>query len=310
LWASAAWEADAFGGLRREQQPRSPASPARWLAGAPHRRSEVACVALRASQQRRRVAEEQWRLQAETTSLVEARAAAGLDSDLDVARARALRDTIAARIPQFRLEEAVRRQQLGVLVAAPPSTLLAVVGDDGALPTLAPTPAGIPSELLQRRPDVQHAEATLTATARIGVASRPPEAAARRYRWPSGDGISALSLGAGNVFARRRSSRHSSVQGASAPTCAPQNAAQAVSAYQQAVRRDRERRALASDAYERAHSLPAVGRRQAVARLDAGAPSMPGVEDFLTVLDAERSALAAGRVIAAEQAVATATIAL
>lgn len=322
----AAWEADAFGGLRRERQA-TLAGVAGAVAGVADARLTVASevtrvyVALRASQQRRRVAEEQWRLQAETTSLVEARAAAGLDSDLDVARARALRDTIAARIPQFRLEEAVRRQQLGVLVAAPPSTLLAVVGDDGVLPTLAPTPAGIPSELLQRRPDVQHAEATLVAaTARIGVAKADyfPKLVLGGTGGRQATALSALSLAAGNVFALTAAVQapiFSAGRIGAHVRAAEARAAQAVSAYQQAVLIaivDVER-ALASDAYERARlaALQSAADEAVRASTLARALHAEGVEDFLAVLDAQRSALAAkDEVIAAEQAVATATIAL
>jgi NodT family efflux transporter outer membrane factor (OMF) lipoprotein len=322
----AAWEADAFGGLRRERQA-TLAEVAGAVAGVADARLTVASevtrvyVALRASQQRRRVAEEQWRLQAETTSLVEARAAAGLDSELDVARARSLRDTIAARIPQFRLEEAVRRQQLGVLVAAPPSTLLAVIGDDGALPTLAPTPAGVPSELLQRRPDVQRAEATLVAaTARIGVAKADyfPKLRLGGTGGRQATALSALSLGAGNVFALTAAIQapiFSAGRIGANVRAAEARAAQAVSAYQQAVLIaivDVEQ-ALAAEVHERERlaSLQTAAREASRALALARDLYAQGVEDFLTVLDAQRSAVAArDEVIGAEQAVATATIAL
>ncbi|MBW8911923.1 MAG: TolC family protein, partial [Sphingomonas sp.] len=66
----------------------------------------------------------------------------------------------------------VRKHALGVLVGQPPEALMAELS--GPLPALVPTPeipAGLPSDLLRRRPDIRAAERNLAAsTADIGVA--------------------------------------------------------------------------------------------------------------------------------------------
>lgn len=97
------------------------------------------------------------------------RAQAGVVSDLDVNQADANRAQAAAQIKDLRRQRAVVVHQLGVLSGAldldiPP-------GDLRQLPAPPLPPAGLPSSLLERRPDVREAEAQLeSANAQIGVA--------------------------------------------------------------------------------------------------------------------------------------------
>jgi multidrug efflux system outer membrane protein len=102
--------------------------------------------------------------------LARRRAAGGVASDLDVAQAAgALAD---ARVQQRELlrQRALVEHQLAVLTGRPgervaPGLALA------ALPVVPPTPPGLPSSLVERRPDVRQAEQTLAAaSALIGVA--------------------------------------------------------------------------------------------------------------------------------------------
>lgn len=97
------------------------------------------------------------------------RADAGIASELDVNQAYANRAQIAAQIKDLRRQRAVSRHQLGVLTGALDIDVPA--GDMRALPDPPLPPPGLPSALLERRPDVREAEATLmSANALIGVA--------------------------------------------------------------------------------------------------------------------------------------------
>jgi multidrug efflux system outer membrane protein len=101
--------------------------------------------------------------------LARRRAEAGVVSDLDVNQAAGNRSQAAAQIKELRRLRAVGVHQLGVL-----SGTLGVdvpAGDLRQLPTPPLPPAGLPSTLIERRPDVRQAEAQLmSANAQIGVA--------------------------------------------------------------------------------------------------------------------------------------------
>ena len=89
-----------------------------------------------------------------------------------MARAEAQTATTAALIPQ--LESQARQQiyALSVLLGQEPAALLSELEGAGSVPaSLRELPAGLPSTLLQRRPDLRAAEDRLhAATARVGVA--------------------------------------------------------------------------------------------------------------------------------------------
>jgi multidrug efflux system outer membrane protein len=105
----------------------------------------------------------------ESLDLASKRAQAGIVSDLDVNQADANRAQAAAQIKDLRRQRAVVVHQLGVLsgvldLDVPP-------GDLRQLPAPPLPPAGLPSSLLERRPDVREAEAQLeSANAQIGIA--------------------------------------------------------------------------------------------------------------------------------------------
>ena len=113
---------------------------------------------------------------AETLSLTEKRARAGDVADLDLARVRA--ELAANEAEAFALDR--RRVELETALAVllgevPSGFTLAPVAWTTALPTV---PAGLPSELLQRRPDLAAARSQLEAAqARVGEA--------RAAWWPS-----------------------------------------------------------------------------------------------------------------------------
>ena len=173
----ASWEADVFGGTRRNVE----AATADVQAAAENARdvrvgliAEVASayLELRGNQARKSVAARNLKSQSDTLDLTKSRQAAGVANDLDVARAEAQAETTAATLPLF--EAALRRSiyRIGVLLGGTPGgvvdELIAVKGQPVAPPSV---PVGLPSDLVRRRPDVRRAERELAAaTARIGVA--------------------------------------------------------------------------------------------------------------------------------------------
>jgi NodT family efflux transporter outer membrane factor (OMF) lipoprotein len=116
-------------------------------------------------------------LQRDTSELTQKRFTAGFATDFDVARAESQLATTTAAIPQFesRLHAAVHA--LSVLLGEAPGELARELEADAPIPAApAVLDAGLPSQLLRRRPDVRAAERELArATAETG------EAVAARY---------------------------------------------------------------------------------------------------------------------------------
>ncbi|MFO1398297.1 MAG: efflux transporter outer membrane subunit [Burkholderiales bacterium] len=174
LGVSTAYEIDFWGRLRRLQE----AAQAQYAASDFGR--EVVTLTLVAaiartyfnvgaldtqivlSQQTQKVVED-------SLAITRRRADAGVASDLDVYQAESTRAQLAAQIKDLRRLRAVTVHQLGVLVGRPALTVERT--DVMTLPAPPLPPAGLPSALLERRPDVRQAEATLVAAnAAIGVA--------------------------------------------------------------------------------------------------------------------------------------------
>ena len=105
----------------------------------------------------------------ESVDITRRRSDAGIASELDVYQSEGNRAQLSAQIKELTRLRALAVHQLGVLTGAPDLALLAV--DVLTLPVPPLPPAGLPSTLLERRPDVRQAEASLeVATALIGVA--------------------------------------------------------------------------------------------------------------------------------------------
>ncbi len=96
----------------------------------------------------------------------------GLAGDTDVESARAQVASLQSQLPQYDQTIATSRHGLAVLIGQTPETLDAELGPVVDLPSLPQmNPAGVPSTLARRRPDIRQAEATLHAqTANIGIA--------------------------------------------------------------------------------------------------------------------------------------------
>jgi outer membrane protein, multidrug efflux system len=99
----------------------------------------------------------------QTLAVIRGRMSVGTASALDVANQEALATSERATIPNFQnqLEQAVIG--LGILVGQPPERIEVRPGTLTAL-KLPPVSPGLPSALLERRPDIASAEAQLTAS--------------------------------------------------------------------------------------------------------------------------------------------------
>jgi len=117
------------------------------------------------------IAERNLRVRQESFDIIKARASVGLASDLDVKRAEVLVAESAGQLPEFKRLRAVELHRLEVLVGSTPGTLDLVVKPLRMVVVQPEIPAGLPSHLLERRPDILQAERTLVAAnARIGEA--------------------------------------------------------------------------------------------------------------------------------------------
>jgi NodT family efflux transporter outer membrane factor (OMF) lipoprotein len=111
-------------------------------------------------------------LQSDALSFVTARHDLGFATGLDLAQQQALYDASATQLELLQVLRAQFEHAVATLVGVPaPSFSLAASNLTPPLPPLSLLPLGLPSDLLQRRPDVASAErAMAAANARIGVA--------------------------------------------------------------------------------------------------------------------------------------------
>lgn len=174
----ASWEIDVFGGVRRSVEAADAsveASVEDWRDTLVTLLGDVArnYIDLRGFHRRIGVARANLIAQQETLDLTKVRFRAGLASYLDVAQAEAQVNTTAAQIPTLEgsLKQAAHR--LAVLLGLEPGALWAELSGEAPIPALPPEVlVGLPSELLRRRPDIRRAERQLAAaTAEIGAAT-------------------------------------------------------------------------------------------------------------------------------------------
>lgn len=305
----AAWELDFFGRVRRSNQA------ARAAAGAAEATLRDAIVSvtaevvrnycvLRGLQDQLAVAERNENNQRQTLQLVQVRLDAGRGTQLDVSRAAAQLATTEATIPPLRASIATTIHRLSVLTGRQPEALAPELSASRPMPTLPALNAiGGPEALLRRRPDVRIAERNLAqATARIGVAvadlfpritfvgSAGYDSAtwqdlgssnSQTYSW--GPSISWAALDLGRVRARIRIARAQTDIALAAYEAAVLNALEdtenSLVTYGESQRRE--------VTLERAATESTTAARLARQRFEGG------LSDFLSVLQAERDALAA-----------------
>lgn len=305
----ALWEIDVFGGVNRDRE----AALAQFQATEEARRDvlvtllgEVArnYVELRGAQRRLQIIDEVLHSQRDTLDLAKARFDAGLATDLDVSRAKGLLATTTAQPPL--LEQLAKRtvHRLGVLLGKDPGALAAELEPQAPIPSVPPElPLILPSELLSRRPDLRRAERELAAaTARVGVARADlfPRFSILGTFGRRSEDASDLSANSSHFFAVIPGVRWPILSGGRIrANIRVQNARQeqALDGYEKAVLTALEEVENALIAYSRegarrdALGDAVIAERRA---LDLATDRYTGgLENFLSVLDAQRSVFAA-----------------
>jgi outer membrane protein, multidrug efflux system len=173
LGGTFSWELDLWGRLRRADE----AALADLLSTEEARRglmltlvADVASgyIKLLELDRRLQIAEEKRRLREESVTLMDAKRAGGSATRLDVELLRAASAEQAEVLPQIRREIVTTELALSALLGRDAGPIPRRRLDELRLPQL---PAGVPADVLTRRPDVAAAEqALVAANARIGVA--------------------------------------------------------------------------------------------------------------------------------------------
>jgi multidrug efflux system outer membrane protein len=174
--ASASWEADVWGRLRRENE----AARAQYLGTEEARRGVMLSLVTDVAQAYFELLELDLQLQiardttqsfSQSLKLFNQRLEGGVASKLDTSRAAGALATAAASIPEIERQIAIKENQINVLLGNNPDSIphTAKLLEQVVPPDI---PAGLPSALLERRPDILTAEQQLrSANAQIGVAT-------------------------------------------------------------------------------------------------------------------------------------------
>jgi NodT family efflux transporter outer membrane factor (OMF) lipoprotein len=173
----ASWEIDIWGGARRGVEAATALSDASYEdrnAVLLSVRAELArdYVQLRDTQALLQIAKQNLEIARNATKLTEKRVQEGVVTSLDVDNASALAESIESLIPTLEARSETTINAIGLLLAKEPRALQQMLAEPRDVPALPEqVPLGLPSELVQRRPDIRKAEAQLhAATASIGMA--------------------------------------------------------------------------------------------------------------------------------------------
>ena len=170
-----AWEADFFGRIRSLKDQ---ALQNYFASAAAQRSAELSLVAnvaiawftLQADQQSLQLAEATLKTYEDSQRLIELSHNAGVATALELQQARTAADSARVVVAESQRQLAQSRNALQLVLGAPPPELAGGIGmlDENSLAEL---PVLLPSELLQRRPDIMQAEYLLKgANANIGAA--------------------------------------------------------------------------------------------------------------------------------------------
>ncbi|MDC8759055.1 AdeC/AdeK/OprM family multidrug efflux complex outer membrane factor [Janthinobacterium fluminis] len=128
-------------------------------------------LTLLADQERLRLAQETLKSQQVSYALSQSRFQAGATSGLDMYEAQTSVEAARSDVALYTGQVALDQNLLALVVGAPLPAGLLPQGPQASVTALTDIPSGLPSEVLQRRPDVLEAERTLrAANANIGAA--------------------------------------------------------------------------------------------------------------------------------------------
>ncbi|HEY3179141.1 MAG TPA: efflux transporter outer membrane subunit [Casimicrobiaceae bacterium] len=171
---SASWEIDLWGKVRRQTE----SATADVFANEEARRGVVLSVAaatasgyiaLRDLDRQLDIARETARSRGDSLELFQKRFAGGVVSQLEVAQVTSEFESALSTIPPIETEIALQEQALSLLLGRNPGPIPRGKSIDQLKPIVIPE--GLPSELLERRPDIRQAEQQLiAANAQIGAA--------------------------------------------------------------------------------------------------------------------------------------------
>ena len=174
----AAWELDFFGGIRRgieaaEADTQAAIEDSRDVMVSLTAETALNYMELRGFQQQIAIAKKNLEAQQKSAEITQKRFDVGFAGKLDVANADAQVATTQSQIPLLESSAQQTIYNLSVLLGREPAALLSELSPQGDIPGTPPVvPVGLPSDLLERRPDIRSSLAQLhSATAQIGVAT-------------------------------------------------------------------------------------------------------------------------------------------
>lgn len=209
LGVNVSWELDIFGGRRRALE----ASTAQLQASEAELRDVLVSLlgdvalgytSVRTAQSRLDYAERNLQSQHELLEITRWRAEAGLTTALEVEQAEANYEQTRAQLPSLRSSLLQAKNRLSVLIGEPPGAVDAMLDERRPVPS-APLEivAGVPADVLRRRPDIRRAERQVAAqSAQVGVAT-----AALYPSFSLSGAISMVSTAAGDLLDAPRSER-------------------------------------------------------------------------------------------------------
>lgn len=171
---STSFELDFWGRLRRASEAARAQALASRYAHEVVRQTVAGLVAqsyfnLRALDEQAALTRETLKTREEGVRILRIRLQGGTSGRLDLDQAEALRADAALQLQELERQRALAQSQLGLLTGQPGVGLAS--GELRGLPLPPAPPPGLPSALLERRPDVRQAEQLLvSANAQIGVA--------------------------------------------------------------------------------------------------------------------------------------------
>lgn len=205
--ASAAWEPDIWGRIRRLNE----SARAQYLATEEARRGVMLTLTSNVAQAyfqllglelQLEIAKQTTASFTDTYNLFMQRYEGGVASKLDTSRAEAAQAAAAASIPEYERQIVLQEDQISVLLGQNPASIkhTAKLLDQVVPPEI---PVGLPSALLERRPDVLSAEQQVrAANAQIGVATANffPQLGLTALVGQASQPLSDITSGRGNVW--------------------------------------------------------------------------------------------------------------